>query len=354
MCHKNIPLNFDFVADAAKGRWTEILEGMGVPSEILNKRKHHPCPCCGGKDRFRFTDAHQSGWFICNQCGQGGGFKLLSLIYGYSYRESVMAVAEYLNLIDRQGYHTPAAQRRRIEPKPESPREDKQAELVSIWDSAKPVTADSPVALYLASRKINWSAIQGQIREIRYLERYPYWGADKEGKFHRVGYFPCMVAAIRGIDGELNGLHFTYLQSSEIGYRKLDLLNPYDGTPLPSKKIKSRYESAISGSACRLFASDSGVLCLAEGLETAMAAHLLHQQPVWACLTANGIKTFQIPQGIRKVVVFADNDANMTGENAAEAFKQRVSEINPDVEVKIYLPLTIGYDMLDVLIERSS
>ena len=350
-------IDFNFVEEQAKGKWPEILEGMGVPSELLNPNKHHPCPNCGGKDRFRFTNAHGTGWFICNQCGQGGGFKLVSMFFNCNYREAVIEVAKFLNLIDSNtGYKNPVSQMRKIEVKNPSvsPKVDKQAALLAIWEKARPVEKGDPVELYLQSREIDWEQIKDHIQEIRFLENYDYWlRTDDVHKPYKVGEFPCMVVAIRGADGVLNGLHFTYLQAVEAGYQKLDMASPLDETPLPAKKIKSRFQSAISGSAAHLFESKSDVLCIAEGLETAMAAFILYKQPVWACLTANGIKMFQVPEGIRKVVVFADNDANFTGITAAEEFKKHLEQTKPDVDVKIYLPNQTGYDMLDVLIERN-
>ena len=54
--------------ERARGKWPSILIELGVPPAILDKR-NHPCPFCGGKDRFRFTDLEGEGWFYCNQCG---------------------------------------------------------------------------------------------------------------------------------------------------------------------------------------------------------------------------------------------------------------------------------------------
>lgn len=39
-----------------KGLWREALQSIcGLQSGVFNK-KHQPCPYCGGKDRFRWTD----------------------------------------------------------------------------------------------------------------------------------------------------------------------------------------------------------------------------------------------------------------------------------------------------------
>ena len=73
------------------GRWPEIHAALGIPAKLLNTRKHQPCPHCGGKDRFRYTDHKHGGGYICNQCTPegGSGFDLLTLVFGYSFTEAV-------------------------------------------------------------------------------------------------------------------------------------------------------------------------------------------------------------------------------------------------------------------------
>jgi hypothetical protein len=51
------------------GNWREVLAQHGIDAKLLDG-KHHACPGCGGKDRFRFDDKDSRGTWIC---GQGGG-----------------------------------------------------------------------------------------------------------------------------------------------------------------------------------------------------------------------------------------------------------------------------------------
>jgi len=60
---------------ASRHRWEEILFQLGIDLPRLNK--HGPCPCCGGKDRFRFDDKDGRGTWFCNQCGNGDGLDLI-------------------------------------------------------------------------------------------------------------------------------------------------------------------------------------------------------------------------------------------------------------------------------------
>lgn len=89
----------EVVRSAAAGRWLEILTAAGVPLDTLDGR-HHPCPKCGGTDRFRLIDAN-AGAAMCNQCfheGNGDGFATVAWIRGIGFADAVAWTADFLNL----------------------------------------------------------------------------------------------------------------------------------------------------------------------------------------------------------------------------------------------------------------
>ena len=65
--------------DAARNKWSDVLSKLGVDQSFL-KKKHGPCPMCGGTDRFRFDNKGGNGTWICNQCGAGNGMNLIMLL----------------------------------------------------------------------------------------------------------------------------------------------------------------------------------------------------------------------------------------------------------------------------------
>src|SRR5690348_7953651 len=48
--------------ERARGHWDAILAEAKIPAEVLDGR-HHKCPECGGKDRFRYLRDEEGGFF---------------------------------------------------------------------------------------------------------------------------------------------------------------------------------------------------------------------------------------------------------------------------------------------------
>lgn len=87
---------------AASGRWGSILSSIaGIPAESLD-RKNHPCPKCGGTDRFRaLNDFEESGAVFCNQCfnkANGDGMAAIQWATGWTFPESLQRLAEHLGV----------------------------------------------------------------------------------------------------------------------------------------------------------------------------------------------------------------------------------------------------------------
>ena len=67
-----------------RGRWPEILSNLNIDASVLDGQ-HHPCPGCGGEDRFRFDNLDGNGTFLCSGGGgdmaAGDGFALVRHVF---------------------------------------------------------------------------------------------------------------------------------------------------------------------------------------------------------------------------------------------------------------------------------
>ena len=345
------PFDLSDLKAAAQGRWPEIHAALGIPAHLLDKRKHQPCPHCGGRDRYRYTDYQDGGGFICNQCTPQGGssFDLLSLVYGYTFGEAAREVAALLGMGKRPSENRPAVQVATAAPTP--PEADKQPELIRLFNAAAPL-ADTPAALYLKGRGLAPELFDA-CPDLRYCPDLPYWitrCADQRTAAPTcIGSYPAMLAAVRTPDGTLQGLHKTYLQADgRGGWRKFAGIHPDTGDPLPAKKMAARYGGALHGAAVHLYPPDfQGRIIAAEGIETAPAAWQLFGIPAIAALSAHGLQSLQWPHGTETLLIAADNDHSRTGRTAAETLSRRAARAG--IGGGIWQSETEGCDALDEL-----
>jgi putative DNA primase/helicase len=156
--------------------------------------------------------------------------------------------------------------------------------------------------------------------------RCPYYDGPR-----RIGTFPAVLAPIRDATGKLQSVQRIYTA---------DL----DG--LATKKVMSPV-ATIGGCAVQLF--DPGhELGIAEGVETALACHQMFRVPVWSVISAENMKHFEPPPGVSGLRIFADNDPNYTGQEAAFSLARRLSA-RRSFPVEVHLPDRIDTDWLDVL-----
>ncbi|HTV46691.1 MAG TPA: toprim domain-containing protein [Stellaceae bacterium] len=191
-----------------------------------------------------------------------------------------------------------------------------------LWDDAQDASR-SPVAAYLSGRGITMP-VPASLRWAPTLRRPDGTTA------------PAMVARIDGPDGELLGVHRTWLTRDAGG-------------------AWCRRERAMlgraAGSAVRLAAAAETFL-VGEGIETTIAGMMAVGLPGWAALSTSGLVALALPKTVHEIVICADNDASGAGKRAARDVAARW--LAEDRRVWIAMPPEPETDMADLLSGRTS
>ena len=284
--------------DAARGRWHGIMSYYGLTDKQLSG-KHSPCPNCNGKDRFRFTD-RGSGDYFCSGCSPGDGFDLVMKITGLSFGEVAKEIDDIVGNIKQE--------------KIKMPDTDKAAALLKrISGELTPI--DDNTKAYLKYRGV--PACSG-------MRSHPGLTYYEDGK--PAGKYPAMVTRFLTSNGTLSTYHVTYLQDGK-------------KAPVSSPKKIMPVCQPMAGGALRLtpVAEHMGIT---EGVETALACMDRFVLPVWASSNTAMLEAFETMQGIKSIIVFADNDANFAGQKSAYILANRLAL--QGVKVDVLIPPHVG------------
>ena len=158
--------------------------------------------------------------------------------------------------------------------------------IARLWDSA--ATATGTLAeRYLANRHL-----AADDRQLRFHPRVQL------GPRSRASFHPALLAAVRDDTG-LIAVHRTFLDAATGSKAAFDNPKRLLGTP-GSGAVRLGNHATVTA---------SGVLGLAEGVETALAAAALHGFSVWAVLGNERFATIAVPPQVTTLVILADNDA---------------------------------------------
>ena len=198
----------------------------------------------------------------------------------------------------------------------------------ALWAASIP--ADDAVLSYLAARGLAQWTLPDCIRQHPGLA---YWHADDNGDLHMLGRYPAMLAPIVS-GGKLLAIHRTYLGDG----CKADV---------PTPKKLTAASGPLAGACIPLDRPRGGVLGIAEGIETAVAASLGSGLPVVAAYCANALAGFTFPRCIERLVIFADHDP--AGQKAAAALSHRATRAG--LTPKTLTPSKPRSDWADVWLE---
>ncbi len=176
------------------------------------------------------------------------------------------------------------------------PREEvANRNALRLWREAS-ILAWSPAARYLSARGITIAS-----SDLRFHPRMPL------GPKGAVRFLPALVAAVRN-DAGILALHRTFLDT--------------DRHSLAAFAQPKRALGSPGSGAVRLAYPHGGRLGLAEGNESALSAMQLFGIPCWATLGNERFGLVTIPESVRELHLFVDNDAGglLAEERARQAY----------------------------------
>lgn len=300
------------IKKALQGRWPEILKDFSLPP--ITGRKHYsgPCPMCGKKRKFRIDDKGGLGTWIC-VCGSGDGIELIKRTQSLDFIETVTRICQLLGIdMDNETKQVEKLDQRI------------QKEAYAYFDSLF-VLKGSDAEKYLVSRGLKILPHNG----VRYSKmEFSGKGQPK---------MPAMVAYATTNRGKILYKHCTYI----INGSKLKSENP--------KKMFSVVESE-EPCAIKLF-KEEHILGIAEGIETALSVKQMFNVPTWATINPSFMKKFVAPKGVVRLNIYADNDSNGTGLEAAfSCGRKNILNGNDVVQVNIFWPKRYETDFNDTLV----
>lgn len=199
-----------------------------------------------------------------------------------------------------------------------------QERIAHLWQECVPLVAGDPVTMYLKRRGM--AGLWPLPACLRYHFRLPYWDGEV-----KLGEFPAMVAPLVAPDGRTVALHRTYLTRDG---RKADVPTP--------KKLTGAC-GPLAGACIPLARPVQGVIGIAEGIETALAASCGSGLSVVAAYSAGNLAAWQWPAGTQQLVVFADHDK--AGREAADTLRARAMAAHLRCDIRV--PEEDGTDWAD-------
>jgi putative DNA primase/helicase len=292
------------IADRCRGKWSSILIGVGVGlTEAARKGRDAPCPICGGKDRFRFSNKDGLGLWYCHGCGEGGdGVKLVMKAKGLDFKspakliDGALGHCNFYSPSDANGYSSGCATHA-------GGGDNRPKDVLRSWRDAYPDIRNTTVEAYLKGRGLTLTE-----NEAKALRFHP-------ALFHHPtkGKWPAMIAAVARADNTIITCHQTFLQIDGSG-------------KAPVEKPKLFPSGVDPAGAAAWFGTPDPTydFVVAEGIESALSAmRILGVQAGCAALSTWGIKRLVLPQPVRRVTVFADSDELQQGVAAANEARRR-------------------------------
>ncbi len=317
-----------------------------------------------------FTVTDQKKFYHCFGCGaHGDAILFLKEINGWDFPKAVKEVAYYAGLEVREG-EAPKPKKPKVivdKKKQKADRDRKIYNAKRIWTDGHAV-AETPVENYLLGRGLDLEKLGGIPPTIRFHTKLRYTEVIK-GKLQDFGFFPSMVSQVVAIiEGHprIVGIHRTFLSRPTFsthplvesalktfpratvmaGEEFIRVPDPVGKAEVPEPK---KMLGPTWGGAIRL-APAGPILGLSEGIETGLACMQVDGLPVWAAGTAGAMAAVILPDLVKEVVLYLDNDNKKPA--LAKELNQQIVKAHEDAGRIVHqVEAQRGMDHLDMLNE---
>lgn len=260
----------DWIERAKAAPIMDVANMLGARLKRAGTEFAGPCPAgCAKDDGFAINP--KKGVFLCRPGGaQGSSIDMVIHVNGGDF----MQACEFINgeppPRGESRPHDHDAQRERERDQRERDRRQdeanaqdqvkKRSAAEQWWDASVPIEGTHAHA-YLKARGLDPSP--SQTINLGFMASAPLYGTEDDpetGRPVKIGNFPCMIAAMRGLDGTIIGAHRTYLDPH--APRRLVLSN--------GEKQAKKLIGEAGGGAIWL-GEPQAVVAIAEGIETALS-----------------------------------------------------------------------------------
>ena len=305
-----------------QGQEPKVLHHFRLPEPTGNK--HIDCPICQKRRKFRLNMFNGQLRYIC-VCGSGNIINLIMETQGFDYATACKQIDEILG----RNYEFKTTTKR-----PDTPLKEM---LANRFSGLKRELKGTQVEKYLNSRGI-YELPRMSVKQHEAVK-------DSEtGQFYKA-----MFAVATNENMEVAYSHATYLEDGRKANittnKRMVTVNNFN------KPCHSCGTTHAANVAIRMFEHDT-VLGISEGIESALSAKQLFNVPTWAVLNTSIMKAFKAPNGVKTLIIYADNDRNGAGLAAAFACGHKNILANNDVEkVIIRTPEKPDSDFNDMLLK---
>nr|DAT35949.1 MAG TPA: primase helicase [Caudoviricetes sp.] len=292
-----------------KGMWRDALQSIcGLHNDVFNK-KHQPCPHCGGKDRFRWTDKLNTdgdGGAICNACGNDSGIGWMMKLTGEPYSEVINILGRFLGKVPQE-YVIKA---------------NKRASRSSGYSFGAQAPHESCVSVMERTIKADrtpLSTFEGIFPpdDESYSVGVKNAGTQQEELIHAI---PCVLVHDDGLDDEMCNILFIDSEATQSFYAK-------DYT---------RGSVAVTGK------TDKTIYLCVDWID-AQHTHLSTGQEVWTCFSQYNLEMvahrYKGPRQMRVVCRTTDRDVLITAEERGlDVMIPIDNNFKRGIERKLYKP----------------